>query len=510
MKFSEFFVVMGLLVCAVFADISVSSYEVSPSTLKPGTSGTVTLTISNAGTAIVKGIELASGSGGGITTDERINVGDLSSGGSTIISVPFKIKSGTPTGIYNFRASIVGYSEGTDLYGRTVSEYVQRTFTVPITVTNPPTFQMETRTEKVYADDDFNITGTIHRTEGEAYNTRLSVDSDNFIQLGKVPKILGDARARTDFTIPLTSRAGTPSGKYSIPIILTYEDSLGQEGTNTLYFNVDVNKRSPDFIIETETDRPFAPGETVALTVRVRNSGDSDAYGVRVKLVDGTNVLKPLSSSEVYMGDIGAGQSKSTVQGVGVGDVAPGFYNANFELSYKDRNGEEQAPETVSIGANIVAKNEISVFASSNPAPIAPDGAYTLSLTISNVGSSPIKALSVEVDSEIIDVLEAQKGQFIGGLEADDYSTIQYKIYVKSIEPGKYPVSVTARYKDAFNNEHVEEQEVDIEVVSSSIAARSHNGKEQDNALCYGAVALVVIAAAGYFGYNKFFRKKGK
>lgn len=473
-----------IMLAVASADISIVGYEVIPESLTPGVRGALSVTITNPDVGDATGVTLSAPGNDNIRSGITRDLGDFKSGITTTVTIPFTIKDTLETGVYSFRVDFYWF---TDEGART------KTLNIPMLVSDLAVFQIDIPTTTVYTDDDFSVEGTLANAGGMAYDVKMHVSSDLFFGTGPTPLLLGDIKNSTSFTLPLTIGPGVSSGKYSIPLLITYRDKLGVDRNATISMSVNVIRRSPDFIIGVDGDKPFTPGERVNVKIKIENIGDGDAYSLRLSMGNNT-AFTPLSSSDVYINRLDAGEEKEVSMDVGVNDVPPGFYSVDFSIEYKNKNGEEQTPEKVSAGVNVEAKNELSIFVSSSPVPIVSGNIHTLTITISNIGSSPIKALTVRMKSDFMKILEAQERQFIGELEADDFSSVQYKVLVSDVEEGDHSFFVETTFKDAYNVEHVEEHTTVIEVVSMETAAA---GKEEgDNTLLLaGGVILIAIVA---------------
>ncbi|OIO21046.1 hypothetical protein AUJ17_03845 [Candidatus Micrarchaeota archaeon CG1_02_47_40] len=487
-----------ILASFLYADISVSSYSILPSTVRPGVTGSISVTILNSGsnatsvTAEPTGISpiLAAG---------RVSLGDFSSGITTSFSIPFRVEQNAQAGVYNLpiRLAYFSYSLGNTLSGT-------KTLTVPITVRNPASFQLSAFSKTAFSDDDFNVQGKISNEGGRAYDAKLYINSTSFYAAGPTPLLLGDVSNETPFSLNITVASGVQSGKYSIPLTITYRDQIGGEYSETLYLNANLKVRSPQFILTlTPQEGELTPGRQAKLIAKLQNTGDKAAYSVKMKILS-TDTLTPLSSSEIIAGDIPADSQKEVSFDVGVKNIEPGFYPISVQISYMDDNGKSETPQTLSSGLNILGTNDISVFISSRPSPIVSGGAHTFSVLVSNIGSSSIKALQVKPAGGVFKIMDAQGEQFIGGLQQDDFSSVQYKILVENVAEGSYPFSVESTFKDAYNNEHKANSTVMLEVVSPATAQKL-NGTGGDNTLlCIGA-ALILLVAGGIY-YFKFYR----
>src|SRR5271157_4373699 len=131
MRKDALFIVLLALVAVASATIQITSYTVLPSTLKPGVSGSVLITVSNPSSTPVTGAVIYQGGQQFTFTSDRVQLGDIDALGSTVISIPFTIDNDVSPGVYTIILNAF-WTEG--------SKSLTKTFSIPISVTNPPIF----------------------------------------------------------------------------------------------------------------------------------------------------------------------------------------------------------------------------------------------------------------------------------------------------------------------------------------------------------------------------------
>jgi hypothetical protein len=106
-------------------------------------------------------------------------------------------------------------------------------------------------------------------------------------------------------------------------------------------------------------------------------------------------------------------------------------------------------------------------------------------------------------DTPDFEIFNAQRAQYIGGLESDDFSSVQYKVRVKALLPGAYPISVLVKYKDQSGVWVEKSQSISLAVRSpSDIAPANGNG-----IIVPLAVGGIAVLAAGYYYFRMRKRK---
>jgi len=503
MKNTALFAFLVLLVAGLAAaDLSLTSYFVLPTSLEPGVSGTIILNLKNVGSNSANGILLEAGSSPQISTSKTFSFGDLASGATTTVTVPFSISPQTKSGIYTVSLRFTWLSASASSTNSTR----QSVFNIPLEIRSVPSFSIETTSTSSYTSHDFLVNATLSNTKGALVkDVRISLNSSDFLQRGKIPLPIGDVNGSRDFSFLLSSSSSVASGDYEIPISISYKDDLGVEQSSTGKIIVDVTVSAPKFIASVDSGEPLTQGNRVRISMSLKNNGDETAQNVFIS-ISNSSVLTPIGFSEVSAGNLPPSSFASVSFDVGVNDVLPGFYSLPLRVRYSDKYGKE-TEAAISSGIFVESKNDLSVYVSSKPAPIVSGGVHTLSVLVSNIGSSPIKALSVRMNSSTFALLEAQENQFIGGLSQDDFSTVQYKVLVGNVPEGDYLLDVQLDFKDSYNKPHTMSVPVILRVVSQQTAQAALGSQNGISPLLLlaGAAAILIIA---YFVRKKYFTKK--
>jgi hypothetical protein len=499
------FAVLLALVAVVSADVQINSYSILPSTLKPGVTGSVSITVSNPSATTITGAVIYQGGEQFTFSSNRIQLGDMGPLGSTVITVPFTIKDDVAPGVYNLRLDAF-WTEGSNTH--------TKTFSIPISVTNPPVFNFSfTPIKPITPGGKFNVDAQLINGGGSISKISLTINSTLFFFDGVSQVNLGDLAGgqNISFRLPIVSSASLQSGVQSIPLTLTYQDPLGslQETTITIT-PVQVVKGSVDFIFDAHAEKePVSPGDKTRLFVNITNIGNSDAQSAKISVSSASSSFTSLGVSERYFDSIPIGSQKQMEFEIGVGGATPaGYYPVTITINYLNINGEQQTPIQKQVGIEVGDVPQISITPSTTPSPVAAGGAYTISLQFSNTGNINVRALSVNASSESFEILSSSQN-YIGSLNLDDYSSVDYTIYSNTnLKPGVYPIHVTMIFRDAYNTEHIVTQDVPIEVVSQSIANLTQ--KPAGMSITSIILILIVICAVLYVAYTRYFKKRRK
>ncbi|MFA6035922.1 MAG: hypothetical protein WC759_03120, partial [Candidatus Micrarchaeia archaeon] len=265
--------VMLLMLAGIgWADIAFSNSVVTPSTLRPGTGGTASFTVTNTGTTSVTGLSFDISGYGFELGQTKVVVGDIGAGGSTQVTVPFRVRKDVSAGIYTLQAStLLTISTGSS------TGLTSRTFSVPITVSNPATFEVSSSADKAQVSPGGNVKLHLIITNkgGNAGSVRMSANSSNFLLKDASQIALGDLDADVvkETDVEFTVSSSLSGGTYSIPIKFTYEDELGN--TNNEQVNVGpirVVKSSVDFGIAARAGNDNVhPGDKFDLALDITN-----------------------------------------------------------------------------------------------------------------------------------------------------------------------------------------------------------------------------------------------
>ncbi len=496
-----------LLAGIALADIAPSAFSVSPSTLKPGVSGSLSFTLTNTGTYSISGVDLYPSGQKMQFFSDKVNLGAIGPGASTVVTVPFKVDSAAAAGVYNIQLT----AYWTDPVGGSL----YKTFSVPVTVSSAITFQISSisyNVTQIHPGDSFTADVVITNSGGAATNARLTGTSTNFTLAGSSQITMGDlvTGQSTHVLIPLSADSRLDPGNYAIPLTVTYTDDLGATQSASLSIGpVSIYKASVFFniIAQPETEGVL-PGQRASVDVNITNVGDEAAKFVRVSILSNSSSFIPLDSSDRYIASIAPGASESVSFQIGVNTgTAPGFYPLVITIIYSDPKGEEQ-PHVVQVtGLQVAGVSDLTAFATASPAPVTAGKKYTLSVQVSNIGTTQLKSVRATTTGNFFDML-ASPDSYIGTLNVDDYSTITYPVYVsENVQPGRQTFTVLLTFRDQDNVERSISKVAYLDVVSADTAAKAQgtNGGSNGTLLLVGGVVAIILL---YLVYTRFIRKR--
>ncbi len=441
---NRIFGVLALLFMSgiAFAGLAITSYDVSQESFKPGSQGTVTIYISNpsACPGLPTGCDqdnrltevgASVSSPPQITISQRVDVGDIEIGGSTFITLPFTVADDAKSGVYRLDFRVFSFAQTAQT----------RYITIPVTIANVPEF--------VFAPDSNLLTGVdsismnIKNNGGIAKNMKIKLTEDTagVALYGTNEIYVGTLTGETTVAMMLDSRSAQ-DGPVNVPLVVMYEDEIGITHEETDYVRMTVKKEQLDIAFEQKSDVVTKLEGTLILGIT--NTGDEELKNVKLSFTDSN--IKLRGRNELDFGNINVGE-EATVSGTVFATLSPGLNLVPAKITWteKDVNKEQdiEVPLTISSDA------DVGVYIETKPAPLTAGQEHTLSVLISNLGSYSIDNVDVEITSEVLESLDITNKQYIGSLENDDFSTVQFKTQISPFTPpGDYDMTVKVTYRD--------------------------------------------------------------
>ncbi len=470
-----------------FAGLAVTSYDVSQESFAPGSQGIVTVYISNPSSGIPEYDNRLTEVGVVITAPpqiaitERQDIGDIEIGGSTFVTLPFKVASTADSGVYSLRFRVFSYAQTAQT----------RYITVPITIANVPEFVF-TPSPNILTSVD-SISMTIMNNGGIAKNINIKIaDDDAGVALYGTNEIyVGDLSGEKTISMMLDSRSAE-DGPVDIPILLMYKDEIGVAHEETDYVRMTVKKEKLDIVFDQMSDVVTRQESSLVLTLN--NNGDEDIEDVKLSFT-GEN-MKMRDGNEFDFGYVKKGE-KSTVSGTVFATFSPGLNLVPARISWIENDVNKEQDITVPL--TISSDADVGVYIETKPAPLTAGQEHTLSVLVSNLGSYRIDNVDVAIESDVLTSLDITNKQYIGSLENDDFSTVQFKVQISPfVAPGDYDMTVKVTYRDQSGEWKT--RNINQPVTIHGMPA------EEGGILTYLIILVVLAVIVWYF----FFRKKKK
>jgi len=289
-----------------------------------------------------------------------------------------------------------------------------------------------------------------------------------------------------------------PEGVNGIPFVLSYTDDGGNSISTAETLTVAVKKEKAD-VAFTQVE-PIVTNKDNMLKMTVRNKGRAlDDF--RVLLSD--TQVQSKDNAQISLGSLASGEVKSFEIPVFVNEQ-PGVKTATFDVKWVEDNVEKA--ETFNVPLAISSDAEVGIYLDAKPTPLAVGGDYTLSATVSNLGSYKIANVVVALESNsAFSILNIQQEQYIGNLDNDAFSTVQYKIRINNnVTPGEYPLAFKVRYKDQSGIWIDREVKTNVSIRPASEGVQKDNGT--GTLMIIGAVVLI----GGGYWYFRMRKPKAK
>ena len=479
-------VVLLLILGILFAPLSVDSYEVSPSTLIPGQTGSITITLKNIQpsgvstiTSAVEDVTLyyATAPGVQFLVASPIVVGTIEGGSTALAVIPIKVTDDATGGVVSPLFSIQ-QRDGT-----------KQSLIVPIKVVNEPILTISLDTQTFTGTNTFNM--TITNNGGAAKKLTIKINNSNEFALVGQDQLFIDAVTHTEKTQIRIDSRNAPAGVATLVLSISYQDESGDTKTELKTIAVTVKKEKADVVFTQIA--PLTTSKDNTLELKIKNTGRT-LSDFRIILND--DKIKAKESNEIKLGDLKQGDERN-IKVIVATDANPGVRDTKLVLKWWENDIEKEEETTIPLV--ISSDADVAIFLEAKPAPIVVNGDHTLSVLVSNIGSYKINNVEVALENgEVLEILNAQKAQYIGGLESDDFSTVQYKVRVKEQQPGFYPVTVVVKYKDQ-SGVLVEKN------ISSTLNIRpaSDADKKTEGSPVPLVIGIVIIAGVAYWWYKK-------
>lgn len=416
-----------------FAGLSVNDIAVSKSQYEPNEPGVATVTVTNPiGSERVTSITMTIESPTEIQVTSAPKMSDIDSGGSTVISLPFRVAGNARPGIYLINVVFNGFKES----GGTKTTSTN-TVSIPVVVVDEPDLSF-TVDDKVLSGID-DVVLTISNNGGPAKSLKLRTAGAVSLY-GSDEIFVGDLTGNKTVSLTLDSR-GAPDGPTDVVFVLSYKDELGMGQTDNSTLRMTVRNEKLDLRFNQASDLITKKEST--LTFTVRNDGEETLKDVRLSFPDDTLRLK--DSGEMKFGDIAPGGS-ATASVIAFAELPPGVNQVNSDLSWIERDVQKE--ESRQLPVTITSDADVGVYLEAKPLPLTIGSEHTISVLVSNLGSYRIDNVDVSIDSPAMRSLDISERQYIGSLQNDDFSTVQFLVSVNASSEGAQPVRITVNYRD--------------------------------------------------------------
>ncbi len=471
-----------------FAGLSVPNWTLSAESFKPGSSGVVTIELSNplvtdSDVKILSSVDMAITPPPGISMVGKQFVGDIEPGGSTKVSLPFKVAQNITSSIYSVEIKITGISDNPSGLGGFNS--FSRRLIIPISVVNEPILTLGTDKQLIGGIDSVIL--TITNNGGKATNLRITIPNSSSVALyGINEKFLPIASGTSAVNITLDSR-GSDDGPTDIPFNISYENELGVSKSQSSNLRMTIRNQKLDLKFIQQSS--ILSKKESSLTLEIKNSGSETLKDLRLSFQNSSTRFKDVS--ELKFGDLGPGQSMSA-SAVLFSDLPPGVNLVDSKITWIEKDVQKE--ESVKVPLTITSDADVGIYLEAKPLPLTLGSEHTISVLVSNLGSYRIDNVDVSISSPALRSLDISNVQYIGGLQNDDFSTVQFVTNVNATTGGTYPIEITIHYRDQSGEWRTKVVEQNITIYPAA--------KGDDNLPL--VIGLVMVAVGvWYFKFRK-------
>ncbi len=479
---------LALLLGAAFAGLSVNDWTLSQESYRPGSNGVMELEISNpmiSGFDIkaVNAVDIDIVAPPEIVVASDQFVGDIEPGGTTKISLPFRVLPSADSGIYSVELKLFGRADrptgGFDTFSKRV--------TIPVTVVNEPNLILSTGTQVIGGLDE--VTLTLVNNGGKATNVKIRTSEASPVSLYGTDAVFIQAISGNASALMTLDSRGAADGPTDVPFTIEYEDELGIRKSVESSLRMTVRNEKLDLSFAQQSDVITKKESTLALTIT--NDGSTGLRDVRLSFPD--DMLRIKGSGELKFGDLAPGESATSSATV-FAEIAPGVKLVSGELSWIEK--DVQKSESRQVPITITSDADVGVYLEAKPLPLTAGSDHTISVLVSNLGSYAIENVDVRLVSPALKSLDISESQYIGGLQNDDFSTVQFLMKVNATGEGTYPVDIIVNYRDQSGDWKQR-------LVTQNISVYSQPAAEVSPLPLLGAIAL-----AGAAVWYVFLRKR--
>jgi hypothetical protein len=303
-----------------------------------------------------------------------------------------------------------------------------------------------------------------------AENVELVFSPNSYITPGQSSYSLQVIQAGSSIqvVVPLKISEIIPEGTNAVFFSVNYVES-GSSGTKSIQNSVtiSVTKRSLIEVSNVTYSKDFIqPGDTVVMKVELQNLGKGNVKDMVISLGNISSLFVPVGSdTDFYLGSLPPGSkgvaSFSLVVNKDVNTLA---YSIPITLTYYDESNT-LIVEQKFVGIKISGKPDF-VVSMEKETNMFSGSVGTMSITISNRGTSTAQFLTLKFDSSMY---VTPSEYYVGNLNPDDSSTVSLDLNLAGVSAGKHSLNMTMSYKDPYNKDFSETRVVQFDVTNRPI-----------------------------------------
>ncbi|MDP3396101.1 MAG: S-layer protein [Methanoregula sp.] len=311
----------------------------------------------------------------------------------------------------------------------------------------------------------------------------VKLEGNGIETLSKDYNRVGEIGPGQSISLTFSIRAPSKSGMYFPEVRI---DTTG--GKSTRYpIPVNVNtavgiQRQAILIMDTSLGGTANPGEEIPVTLTLRNSGQTLADDVTVKIENMSTVVAPKNADLYHLGVIVPG-GQQTVQLVLLSDkkANAGLVRIPVTISYNAIDGVLQTQKT---GIDLMMKGKAElgfVSVDTNPPRLTENTPFDLTIRIENTGTGEAKQVSAKIDLPS----EGNKEAFIGKIKPGNDAPAIFLL--EGAKAGNHPYNLTITYTDDMGV-HTMNRQMNIRVPAANGSAN----------IILGLIILVILLFVAY------------
>lgn len=284
----------------------------------------------------------------------------------------------------------------------------------------------------------------------------------------------------------------------TLSVKLGYTDATGSYGESTFTYAIPVG--SSALLVSIEPQALPSASSTPALLV-VRNLGGDAVKNATIYFAAQPGSSVVIEPSTVSVGDVEPGGTSKVSVTVKVPYGEKGARSIPYTLVY--RGGDEGlrvVKDSVTFVAVEVAKVAITMIEVAPAKPTAGSLA-TVSVTLMNLGSSPVYGVNVTVALPEGLAPARSSHYFIGQLSPYTPTAVPFSLRVE--RPGSYRVSVRVDYTGYYGEPKSSTKEVVFEAGSAAATGSNEVKQSGRGGLALALAVGAALAAAGFLAYRR-------
>lgn len=480
--------------------------------LKPGDSGTLIIVIQNTGGLPAKEVKATlSHPPPGFSAFISSNLGTINPGASVTVKTRVTVSEEVKAGTYMLSMTLDYKSERYDSTGKLKTEDADSDWQIPVRVYGEANFQISAADKDFYEDvtDDLVLKGSVKQGVRNVY-AEISGNCASVIGAEKI--YLGNLDRNENFVLNYTIKPNTP-GICSMSVNFDYDDTSGSSSSETESFGLDIKRSNVDVKVMDVKYPLLNPGDTADIIFTLENVGSAEASDVTIilglSMEDISKIPQGLlaqmaaeypfvvvGSSEKYIKNFRGGETKEATFSVRINkDAKTKAYEIPLKIKYYDSAGmEHEISKTV--GVEVRGKPEIVIRI--NEAEITKNkNIGKINVEIVNKGSSDAQFFNIKILPTEQYFIISDDEEYIGTLESDDSENVDFEIKVyDTLSVNAVPISLSAAYKDNYNNEYAENFNVNLKILSDDDAGVG-------GGMPLNIIAVLIVLVLIYLIYRK-------